>query len=86
MSKTTYTLKKNPNTDQFHLFEGKLNPPNSENKCKSESFSICEKMKWVSGSKDISCEVDESIVRIKCAQLGRSVCGICVSHLYADPE
>lgn len=86
MTKTTYTLKKNPNTDQFHLFEGKLNPPDSEMKCSSESFSICEKMKWVSGSKDISCEVDESIVRVKCAQLGRSVCGICVSHLYADPE
>ncbi|WP_081407059.1 hypothetical protein [Acinetobacter brisouii] len=86
MSKTTYTLKKNTNTGQFHLFEGKLNPPNSKNKCTSESFSICEKMKWVSGSKDISCEVDESIVRVKCAQLGRAVCGICVSHLYADPE
>lgn len=63
-----------------------MNPPDSEMKCSSESFSICEKMKWVSGSKDISCEVDESIVRVKCAQLGRSVCGICVSHLYADPE
>ncbi|EPH37551.1 hypothetical protein L291_0259 [Acinetobacter guillouiae MSP4-18] len=43
-------------------------------------------MTWVSGFKDISCELDESIVRVKCAQLGRSVCGICVSHLYADPE
>lgn len=86
MTKTTYTLKKNISTGQFHLFQGKLNPPNSENKCTSDSFSVCEKMKWVSGFKDIACEVDEAIVRVKCAQLGRSVCGICVSHLYADPE
>ncbi|OAL80773.1 hypothetical protein AY606_15380 [Acinetobacter sp. SFB] len=86
MVKTTFTLKENPETGQFHLFEGKLNPPNADTACTSQNSSVCEKMKWVSGHKDIVCETNESIVRMKCAKLGRSVCGICVSHLYSDSE
>jgi hypothetical protein len=81
----TYTLKKHPQTNQYHLFEGRLNPPDSETKCTSEKKSVCEKMSWVEGSK-FSCETDEKIVRLKCAELGREVCGVCISHMYADPQ
>ncbi|WP_415887532.1 hypothetical protein [Providencia rettgeri] len=84
MSKKTYTLKKHPETGQYHLFEGKLNPENSDTKCTSESWSICEKMKWVSGHKGISCETNEATVRLECAKIGRDVCGACISSLYAD--
>lgn len=84
MSKKTYTLKKHPETGQYHLFEGKMNPPGSEYKCTSESSSICEKMDHVKGHNKFACETDEAQVRLECAKLGREVCGICVSSLYAD--
>ena len=81
---TTYSIKKRSDTEELHLFEGQLNPPNSETKCTSESNSICGKMKWEKGTAGFSCETDEKTVRQKCAEMGRKVCGICVSSLYAD--
>ena len=77
-----YTLKKKRETEELHLFEGDFTNV-KEKKCNSKQISICEKMdKNESEGNLFFCE-DENIARTKCAQLGRKVCGICVSHLYA---
>ncbi|HWW05614.1 hypothetical protein [Collimonas sp.] len=76
-----YTLKKDKDTAELHLFEGKMTTPQ---KCTSDEKSICKKMtKSQTAGNEFACE-DEKNARIKCASIGRAVCGICVSHLYAD--
>jgi hypothetical protein len=78
---TVYTLKKDKDTDELHLFEGKMTEPK---KCSSNQVSICRKMKKSqNAANQFACE-DEKVARTKCANIGRAVCGICVSHLYAD--
>ncbi len=75
-----YTLKKRKDTNELHLFKGEM----TENSCTSGSKSICEKMlKSESAGNQFQCET-ESEARKLCADIGRSVCGICVSHLYAS--
>lgn len=73
-----YTLKIFGETEELHLFEGKM----TEKGCTSGSTSICQKMAKAesSGNKFTCLEEDEA--RIGCAEIGRKVCGICVSHLY----
>jgi len=79
MAKIVYTLKKKQNTKELHLFEGEMTTTG----CPSKFLSICKKMKnsEQDGNNIFQCE-DENISRIKCAEKGKSVCGICVSHLY----
>ncbi|SDK53666.1 hypothetical protein SAMN05192566_1567 [Methylophilus rhizosphaerae] len=78
-----YTLKQHKSTGELHLFVGRFNPPKSDFKCTSSSLSICEKMsKSDSKSNEFTC-LTEDEARVKCAEIGRSVCGICVSNLYA---
>jgi len=79
----SYTLKKHSGTGELHLFVGRFNPPNSAHPCTSHSVSICEKMKFADSERNIfSCQ-KEGEARTKCAEVGRAVCGICVSSLYA---
>lgn len=74
-----YTLKKKSNTEEFHLFKGKM----TEEACTSKQVSICEKMdKSESSGNKFTC-YNEDEARKTCAEIGRAVCGICVSHLYA---
>lgn len=74
-----YTLKKNGDTDELHLFEGDFT---DGVKCTSVAKSICQKMaKTDSGGNTFVCQTDDA-ARVKCAQAGRLVCGVCVSHLY----
>jgi len=73
-----YTLKIKNNTKEYHLFEGIM----LKDGCNSNQHSICEKMdKSQSSGNVFACE-DEDSARLKCAEIGREVCGICVSHLY----
>lgn len=74
-----YTLKKNGDTEELHLFEGEMT---GEKSCTSGSTSICQKMLKNESSGNIFACVDEESARLKCAGAGRKVCGICVSHLY----
>lgn len=77
-----YTLKKKTNTDEFHLFKGEM----TKDACTSIRVSICEKMnKSESSGNKFAC-YNEVKAREKCAEIGRAVCGICVSHLYATYE
>lgn len=73
-----YTLKKKKETGELHLFKGKM----TDNGCTSNQKSICQKMdkSESSGNKFQCCKEDKA--RAKCAEIGREVCGICVSHLY----
>lgn len=74
-----YTLKKNGDTEELHLFEGDM----TTEACTSNPKSICKKMsKSESGGNIFTCK-NEKEARSKCAELGRKVCGTCVSHLYA---
>lgn len=83
---SAYTLKKHKESGELHLFKGKFNSTSSESKCSSGKLSICEKMlKTDSGGNKFTC-LDESDARNECATIGRSVCGVCVSHLYASAE
>jgi hypothetical protein len=75
-----YTLKKKNETKELHLFEGDMTPEG----CNSESTSICRKMKKSESEKNIFACFNEGEARVKCAQIGRDVCGICVSHLYSN--
>ena len=73
-----YTLKKKKDTGELHLFKGEM----TDDACTSKQISICEKMnKSESAGNKFAC-YNEDEARKKCAEIGREVCGICVSHLY----
>lgn len=77
-----YTLKKHKTTGELHIFEGEMTPNHPDHQCKSPSLSICEKMRKTDSTKNIFACATEGQARIKSANIGRSVCGVCVSHLY----
>lgn len=75
----SYTLKKKRNKEELHLFEGEIK---NKTECTSNYNSICYKMKKDESSMNLfACFTDEE-ARIEIANIGRKVCGICVSHLY----
>ncbi|MDP1978290.1 hypothetical protein [Undibacterium sp.] len=73
-----YTLKKDGDTDELHLFEGDM----KDKGCTSAPKSICKKMDRGENAANIFACYDENKARIECAVMGRAVCGVCVSHLY----
>ena len=73
-----FTLKQN-DKGQLHLFKSKKDLNSS---CSTESQSICKKMEYEKGYKFL-CNTDKD-ARTKCAEIGRPVCGTCVSNLYGD--
>lgn len=74
-----YTLKEMKDTGELHLFEGEMQP---DGRCSSENYSICGKMSKSESAKNVFACLDEDDARMRCAEIGRDVCGICVSHLY----
>lgn len=73
-----YTLKKRKDTEEYHLFEGDF----SLEPCTSNKLSICKKMdKSESQGNAFTC-FNEEQARKRIAEIGRSVCGVCTSHLY----
>lgn len=79
MNETVYTLKQKKNTEELHLFKGKVI---SETKCVNENLSICKKMTSDESKGNLFECKNENEARLKCAQTGRQVCGDCVSSLY----
>jgi len=77
-----YTLKKKNYTGELHLFKGKM----SEKSCTSENASICKMMEKEESEKNIFACKDENTARKRCAEIGRDVCGVCVSSLYTTHE
>ena len=74
----SYTLKRRKDTEEYHLFEGDF----SQEPCTSKNLSICKKMdKSESQGNAFTC-FNEEQARKRIAEIGRSVCGVCTSHLY----
>ena len=80
MATKAYTLKQKKETEELHLFEGEFSEPG---KCSSGATSICEMMAKADSAGNVFACKNEDDARIECAKLGRKVCGVCVSHLYA---
>ena len=79
MAQELYTLGKKKNTGEYHLFRSYKN---AEGTCMVYTPSICkEKEHSDTSSYSFTCE-DENVARKKCAEIGRLVCGTCVSDLY----
>ncbi|AXG70838.1 hypothetical protein KORDIASMS9_03085 [Kordia sp. SMS9] len=75
-----YTLKEN-STGQLHVFKSKKD---DAGECFTETMSVCGKMRYNQTIKHhFACQT-ETFTRKKLAEIGRSVCGTCVSHLYGD--
>lgn len=73
-----YTLKADKNTGELHLFKGKF----SDNACTSATQSLCQGMVKSDSERNLFTCLNEDDARKKCAEIGRSVCGVCVSTLY----
>lgn len=80
MGPKAYTLKQKKETEELHLFEGEFTEPD---KCTSGAKSICGMMAKADSSGNRFACLKENDARIECAKIGRKVCGVCVSHLYA---
>ena len=79
--KRAYSFKKKTSTDEIHIFEGEFNLDKTS--CHTDNNSICNKMKKSDGEFILNGQCkDEQQAREKAANVGRSVCGDCVSHLY----
>lgn len=78
-----YTLKKRKDTEEYHLFEGNLL---YIKKCDTNLVkeSICKMMGIDENDGNIfTCE-DEDQARLRIAKIGKQVCGVYTSHLYAN--
>jgi hypothetical protein len=75
-----YCLKEKKTSGECHLFECEMNP---DGLCNCNEKSICKKMEGTEriGENIFSCKSD-IITRTKVAEIGRRVCGTCISHLY----
>lgn len=75
-----YSFLKDKKTEEKHIFEGDTNPKGG---CFADQKSICKKVTNENGNwiPDAIC-LNDNIARKKTAEIGRSVCGVCVSHLY----
>jgi len=81
MSKFAYTLKKKQGTAELHLFKVTQVDPKT---CHVPDESLCGQMKKTEGADNsFSCK-EGAAARLRCANLGRQVCGDCVSLLYGD--
>lgn len=77
-----YSLVKRKDTEELHLFISRI----TSDGCIAEHQSMCKKMKFSEkGGVVFSCR-DEDEARRKCAELGRRVCGTCISKLYKTYE
>lgn len=77
-----YSFFKIQSTDEVHIFKSY----DLEN-CVVNEYAICKKVSRISQDvKNMGSCITENGVRIKAALIGRTVCGICVSHLYETYE
>ena len=77
MVEILYTLKQNPKTLEYHLFEA---TPAEGTSCTPSKKSMCKSMDYVKGFK-FACS-DEKEAFAECTELGRKVCGNCMKELY----
>lgn len=81
-----FTLKKHKETGESHLFKGDMNPAGSESLCTSAHVSECKEMtKDDSAGNKFACKTEDQARKL-IAEIGRPVCGTCVSTLYATKK
>jgi hypothetical protein len=80
MAEQLYSIKQRPDTEEYHIFYASWN--DADKTCVLKGESICKKMNFDKNAKTISGCQNEKITRVKAAEIGRKVCGICVSNLY----
>jgi hypothetical protein len=91
-----YYLMTNPKCNEIHIFEMKFIRIDNNKKiygfyqkpdklerykciCKAYEYTRMAKITTISKSKLLGNEID---IRKECAEIGRPVCGICISSLY----
>lgn len=79
MTKKVYSIRKKKDTEEYHIFECE---PATEKTCRCNSKSICNKMDKSEAEKTIYSCLSENETRLRAAEIGRPVCGTCVSHVY----
>jgi len=85
---TVYTIRKKKDSEEHHIFEAEWIPDSDPRSCSSDLKSICQKLgrgHSAAIGANTNC-MTEGKARREAATLGRVVCGICVSHLYATPD
>lgn len=78
-SKNLYIIKQKENTEEYHIFTSYLT---EKNECMTSNLSICKKMKNKESIQTNNKCMNEEKIRHEVAEIGRPVCGICVSSLY----
>lgn len=82
----SYSFKKKLDSGEHHIFEGEFRPAGEKPACSAHTKSICKKV-----SNNVSTTwigehcLTEQQARVVGAKLGRTLCGTCISHLYATP-
>ncbi|MEM6718901.1 MAG: hypothetical protein AAF611_06290 [Bacteroidota bacterium] len=75
-----YTLKEN-SKGELHVFQSKKD---DAGECLTDSMSICKKMRYNETiTTHFVCQ-PETFTRIKLAEIGKRVCGICAGYLYSN--
>ncbi|MEM6686229.1 MAG: hypothetical protein AAF617_10635 [Bacteroidota bacterium] len=80
MSNKLYTLKENSN-GELHVFVSKKD---ASGECLTESMSVCKKMRYNQTVKTHFACQHEIDTRMKLAEIGPRVCGICASYFYGN--
>lgn len=76
-----YSILEKHDTGEYHIFYSETK---ADENCYPKFSSICNKMNSSERGPDVKliCGNDDDARRVA-AQIGRPVCGTCVSHLYA---
>ncbi|MBP1085345.1 hypothetical protein JOE39_001597 [Pseudomonas sp. PvP100] len=82
---TLYTFKKHMDTGEHHIFKGEWLPSTDPRQCSVAQWSICQKVTQSAGEYIGKGCMEELQARRAAAELGRSLCGVCISSLYATP-
>lgn len=82
--KKSFTLKRKKSTNEYHLFKSFEVKDNS---WQTFSSSLCDTSNMDESSVNSKFKLlGEDEARLEVAKIGRKVCGLCVSYLYATPE
>lgn len=80
VNELAYSFIKYEDTDEVHIFEGRF----TTERCTANHTSICSKIedRRAENMVNVITCLNEDEARLKAAEIGRTVCGVCISHLY----
>jgi len=78
-----YVMATHPETGQWHIFPA--SQPDAQAACEFLSKdAICQILNWSDAAEKKQACMKHSTTRTKAAEIGRTMCGPCISHLYKD--